>query len=479
MQSRCILNTSCSLSCFASKKRIGKKVAYVIFVWYNNLMKKKCQDHLGNEYESFSEMCRNYNIKNISVRRRLRAGWSLEDALTSELLTYTTKDHLGNVYSSFSEMCKKYNLSRDVVRKRLKKGWDLKTALTKSLKDTSCKDYLGNEFKSKRDMCLFYNISYESFLHREFNNWSLEDSLTIPTGVQPPEKINKYTDSFGNTFSSKAKAIKFHHIDGNKFKKLQKEGFSFPEIIDIILEEKNNRFIEDHLGNKFKSIGEMCKFYGISHNMYLYRKKRGLKLDEILETPSSHDRYLNCKDHLGNTFSSLTEMSKHYGQDMHVVSRRLKQKWSLKDALETPSDSLSSYGEKEVKEYLDNLNIKYISRKSIKNNLGINDFNRLTADFLLIDFGIIEFDGHQHFTPWVQKSKEETIKNFSDLQKRDNLKTKLCKKYKIPLLRIRYDQVDSIPELIDHFLENPEFYLKRNNKFLTNKQYWSIRKTIK
>ena len=42
------------------------------------------------------------------------------------------------------------------------------------------------------------------------------------------------------------------------------------------------------------------------------------------------------------------------------------------------------------------------------------------------------------------------------------------------MLRIRYDQVDYIPEMIDHLLNNPSHYISNHNTYLSNEEYWSV-----
>lgn len=46
-----------------------------------NFKKKPCQDHLGNKFDSMSEMCEHYNIT-VSAFQNRRRHYSLEVALT-------------------------------------------------------------------------------------------------------------------------------------------------------------------------------------------------------------------------------------------------------------------------------------------------------------------------------------------------------------------------------------------------------------
>jgi len=55
-------------------------------------------------------------------------GWSLEKALTYKP-PYVT-DHLGNKFKTKQEMIEYYGKTRDTVYGRLKAGWSLERALT-------------------------------------------------------------------------------------------------------------------------------------------------------------------------------------------------------------------------------------------------------------------------------------------------------------------------------------------------------------
>lgn len=83
----------------------------------------------------------------------------------------------------------------------------------------------------------------------------------------------------------------------------------------------------------------------------------------------------------------------------------------------------------------------------------------------------IEFDGEQHFKPINQwKGK----KGYEERKKADIEKNQYCRKNGIPLLRIRYDQIHLISDMINDFLENNEKYLQQFNTYLTDEKYYSL-----
>ena len=93
---------------------------------------------------------------------------------------------------------------------------------------------------------------------------------------------------------------------------------------------------------------------------------------------------------------------------------------------------------------------------------------------------IIEFDGIQHFKPsfWgkvkdILTKRQEALEKLKKTHRHDMMKNAYCERNKIPLLRIRYDQVHLVEELIDDLFENPDKYVERHNKILSNEEYYA------
>lgn len=97
-----------------------------------------CKDHLGKEYISTAAMCREYNIKQMTFRGRIKSGWNLEDALTCPPKRETQKPCIapnGKKYPSKAAMCRAYNRSYRVFSFRTACGYSLKDALEKPTRE--------------------------------------------------------------------------------------------------------------------------------------------------------------------------------------------------------------------------------------------------------------------------------------------------------------------------------------------------------
>lgn len=112
-----------------------------------------------------------------------------------------------------------------------------------------------------------------------------------------------------------------------------------------------------------------------------------------------------------------------------------------------------SSGEKMIQEWLNKYNIKNQSEFTFKNLYGTGG-GSLRYDFAILDnenkpIKLIEIDGDQHF----EKAGSYYNPNGT-VQIHDELKNKYAKEHKIPLLRITYNQLSDLDNIIFPFLKN-------------------------
>lgn len=101
----------------------------------------------------------------------------------------------------------------------------------------------------------------------------------------------------------------------------------------------------------------------------------------------------------------------------------------------------ASIGENNIKEILENNNLKYYKEYTIK------EIGNLRFDFAILEdnkvIRLVEFDGIQHFTSrsgvW-----NDTTDNLQKRQQRDQVKNKYALSHNIPLVRIPYWERDNI-----------------------------------
>lgn len=89
---------------------------------------------------------------------------------------------------------------------------------------------------------------------------------------------------------------------------------------------------KDHLGNVYSSVTDMCKCYGISQSTY-YERLKTMNLEQTLTFPKVRDSSIKITDHLGNTFSSVKEMCEYHHTTYDNFKYRIDKGYSLKEAL--------------------------------------------------------------------------------------------------------------------------------------------------
>lgn len=138
------------------------------------------KDHTGMEFKSQSKMCEYWGINSATFSDRMKAGHTLEKALTTPLRNFSCKDHTGKVFKSKTKMCEYWGIYDDLFDIRMKTGYTLEEALTTPIRDRhSCEDPLGNKFKTKNDMCEYWGVSYKNFIQRISRGCNLARSLGI------------------------------------------------------------------------------------------------------------------------------------------------------------------------------------------------------------------------------------------------------------------------------------------------------------
>lgn len=190
----------------------------------------KIKDHLGNEFPSAKTMCRHWNIKYTVYKHNIKHGYSVEDALTigadTPGIPRVYKDHLGNEFNSITDMCKYWGIDKSIYMARIRYQWSQKDALTKPIrKRNDCKDHLGQEFKSTKDMCRYWNISYSTYLSRIKAGWSIEDALTVQENKKMSTSVS-CKDHLGQEFKSIKEMCRHWHINHQTYKnRTEKKGW--------------------------------------------------------------------------------------------------------------------------------------------------------------------------------------------------------------------------------------------------------------
>lgn len=135
-------------------------------------------------YYSFKELSEGVNIPEGTLRKRLKNGMSVEEAVEApknqrvknqEVITYK-----GEIYKKWSEFFEKnplFKRARGSIQERRQKGMSIEEALDDYAKSHFVTDHKGNVFRNQKERSLKYSLSPATVRNRLNSGWSLEQSL--------------------------------------------------------------------------------------------------------------------------------------------------------------------------------------------------------------------------------------------------------------------------------------------------------------
>lgn len=90
-------------------------------------------------------------------------------------------------------------------------------------------------------------------------------------------------------------------------------------------------------GRKYPSVISLLRAYGVHSGTFYALYNRYGDVKKAIELGQVERRSNNSVDHLGNKYSSITEMAKAYGLNYSTVNNRLNYGWSIEKVLTTPA----------------------------------------------------------------------------------------------------------------------------------------------
>lgn len=202
--------------------------------------------------------------------------------------TKSCTDHLGNRFNSVTEMCKYWKIDRGTYQTRIKIGYTLEQALaTPSGKLQIVTDHEGNEFASMMELCKYWGVNYDLVKQRLAHGFSMEDALTIP--VNQIRKRERIIDAYGNEYTTIDELCKHYNISIYTYYYYKNHG----ELIDK--EASRNREIEitDIYGNRYNTIEDAARDWKIKSATVRYRVKQGWDAElALLDTKGIRVRLL-------------------------------------------------------------------------------------------------------------------------------------------------------------------------------------------
>lgn len=206
--------------------------------------------------------------------------------------------------------------------------------------------YNGKVYRSAADLCRKLCIQYDRFTNRIRNGHTVEDAIeyAVAGGHLSTDTNYQLVTVNGFVYASLSEACNMVGVPYSQVRYRIKHGATLEEAFNTekyAFRRKADRVarkgnpVEDHLGNTFVSLKEMCRHYGISPATYILRKKKNWSLESILTT-EARDLKKPSVDHLGNEYETQSEMCEAYNIPHTLFCKRIERGWDLSDALTRP-----------------------------------------------------------------------------------------------------------------------------------------------
>ena len=292
-------------------------------------------DHKGNKFKTKQAMVDYWGIPYKSFYRRIARGWTQERALSEPLVERSrprrVKDHEGREFPSISSMAGYYGLTSSTLHSRLDSGWDIEEALLTPVREVNreIQDHKGQTFRTVSDMTDYWGIPSLTYQERIKCGWTVKKALTEELH---PFHSEVNIDHKGNVFPTLVSMLDYWGIEYPTYRMRINKGMSEEEALttELMGMYKRGEQIVDHTGQSFDSIRQASNHWGVNPATVRYRLKQGYTIKDALTHTTE------AVDHEGTKFPSRGAMAFHWGiSDVTLVSR-LDRGISLEQALTVP-----------------------------------------------------------------------------------------------------------------------------------------------
>ena len=141
-----------------------------------------------------------------------------------------------------------------------------------------------------------------------------------------------WVDHKGNEYPSKMAMLRAYNKSLSTFNTRISCGWSVADALTIPSHVKRDASWVDHKGNEYCTKKAMLRAYNMGLSTFNTRIKNGWSLEDALTIPIREGK-IKCKDHKGVTYKSIAEMCRKYNIQVCVYIDRIERGWSVKDAL--------------------------------------------------------------------------------------------------------------------------------------------------
>ena len=183
----------------------------------------------------------------------------------------------GVTYKNLKACAIAYGLSYTTLRSRLNSGLTMEEALTKPLHGIVACDHKGRTYPTMRAMAEAYGLSYMTLRSRLNSGLTMEEALTMPLhGIVA-------CDHKGRTYPSMSAMARAYGLSYITLRTRLYSGLTMEEALTKPLRASHGAHkCIDHLGQEFSSIKAMCKHWNVLYESFFYRINQGMSVEKAL-----------------------------------------------------------------------------------------------------------------------------------------------------------------------------------------------------
>jgi hypothetical protein len=392
-------------------------------------------------YNSFTELCNDYNLSEGCVRARLKRKWSIKEALGIKFRKSASGGRDKNIlvngqnYKSIKIACEKLGITNlNKVYQRLRKqNYTIEQAFglvkpPKKKSSTAIKITVGNQtFESKRAASIFFKVDEKIVSQRIKRGWSVEEAHEIKD--RSPQ-INKIYLKNGN------KKQGYIYIISNNFNNKQYVGItigSIKERFNSHIYKADKRSHKDSLEHDIWKNGS---------EKFFYKKLKKAPVDKLGSLERYYIKKMKTKIPYGyninsggagifgginykipivvdnEIFFSLSDIARSLNINVSTISARIRSGWDIKKAISQKIRSI-----KKIK--FDNVEYESINDAARSKGLKVSTVTGRIKSGWTIKKALSTIPKEKkntHLLPYFYKNKK--FSNFSDLARSVGIKPK-------------------------------------------------------
>ena len=250
----------------------------------------------GNGFNSKPDMCKYYGINYSTYRRRIKKGFSTEEALG--IVKVADKRHVvikdkqnlkasevdlvinGKWFKSISELAREYDMKEVTLRNRiLRQRLSPEEAVNRPIEKKEKFNFSinGIEYESIPKLAKAFNLEPYIVYQR------IKKGFTVEEAVQKSIK-GKNIEVAGKKFSSIAEAARYYNLIPENVQRNLKVGMTNEQALGL---ESTRPLKYEWKNNKFETIGELASFVSKQTNvptkLLKGRMQRGMTIDEAIK----------------------------------------------------------------------------------------------------------------------------------------------------------------------------------------------------